>query len=99
MRAGDRQAEYLQDAHGVRDRAGGRVRRCRHRAPPDPFEVADIFEVPLDFLADEANHQRQSREFQGKLRHFYAMLWDERTIWGATAGMLVNLAEILREAR
>jgi 8-oxo-dGTP pyrophosphatase MutT (NUDIX family) len=69
------------------------------RPRPDPFEVADIFEVPLDFLADEANHQRHSREFQGKLRHFYAMLWDERTIWGATAGMLVNLAEILREAR
>jgi 8-oxo-dGTP pyrophosphatase MutT (NUDIX family) len=65
---------------------------------PDPFEVADIFEVPLDFLADETNHQRHSREFQGKLRHFYAMLWDERTIWGATAGMLVNLAEVLREA-
>ena len=66
---------------------------------PDPFEVADIFEVPLDFLADETNHQRHSREFQGKLRHFYAMLWDERRIWGATAGMLVNLAEVLREAR
>ena len=66
---------------------------------PDPFEVAEIFEVPLDFLADETNHQRQSREFQGKLRHFYAMLWDKRIIWGATAGMLVNLAEVLREAR
>jgi 8-oxo-dGTP pyrophosphatase MutT (NUDIX family) len=66
---------------------------------PDPFEVADIFEVPLDFLANEANHQRHSREFQGKLRHFYAMPWERRMIWVATAGMLVNLAELLREAR
>jgi 8-oxo-dGTP pyrophosphatase MutT (NUDIX family) len=66
---------------------------------PDPFEVADIFEVPLDFLADEANHQRHSREFQGRLRYFYAMPWERRMIWGATAGMLVNLAELLREAR
>ena len=66
---------------------------------PDPFEVAEIFEVPLDFLADEANHQRHSREFQGRLRYYYAMLWDRRTIWGATAGMLVNLAELLRESR
>lgn len=65
----------------------------------DPFEVAEIFEVPLDFLADQANHQRHSREFQGRLRYFYAMIWDHRTIWGATAGMLVNLAELLREAR
>jgi 8-oxo-dGTP pyrophosphatase MutT (NUDIX family) len=65
---------------------------------PDPFEVAEVFEVPLDFLADEANHQRQSREFQGRVRHFYAMPWGGRTIWGATAGMIVNLSELLREA-
>jgi 8-oxo-dGTP pyrophosphatase MutT (NUDIX family) len=62
----------------------------------DPFEVAEVFEVPLDFLADAANHQRQSREFQGRLRHFYAMPWGGRTIWGATAGMIVNLSELLR---
>ncbi len=66
---------------------------------PDPFEVEEIFEAPLDFLADEANHQRHSREFQGKLRYFYAMPWERRVIWGATAGMLVNLAELLREAQ
>ena len=64
----------------------------------DPFEVAEVFEVPLDFLADAANHERRSREFQGRLRHFYAMPWDGRTIWGATAGMIVNLSELLREA-
>ena len=66
---------------------------------PDPFEVAELFEVPLDFLADSANHQRHSREFQGQLRHFYAMPWGDRYIWGATAGMLVNLAEVLQEGR
>lgn len=66
---------------------------------PDPFEVAEIFEAPLDFLVDRANHQRHSREFQGKPRYFYAIVWESRTIWGATAGMLVNLAELLREAR
>ncbi len=65
----------------------------------DPFEVAEIFEAPLDFLADAANHQRHSREFQGNLRYFYAMSWERRVIWGATAGMLVNLAELLREPR
>ncbi|HXV25404.1 MAG TPA: CoA pyrophosphatase [Alphaproteobacteria bacterium] len=65
----------------------------------DPFEVEEIFEVPLDFLADTINHQRHSREFQGKLRYFYAMPWERRIIWGATAGMLVNLAELLREVR
>ena len=67
-------------------------------AERDPFEVAEVFEVPLDFLADSANHQRQSREFQGRVRHFYAMPWEGRTIWGATAGMIVNLSELLRGA-
>jgi hypothetical protein len=44
---------------------------------------------------DGANHQRQSREWQGKLRHFYAMPYGERYIWGATAGILRNLFERL----
>ena len=66
---------------------------------PDPIEVAEAFEVPLDFLVDPANHRRQSREYQGTLRWFYAMPWERHYIWGATAGMLVNLAEVLREDR
>ena len=65
----------------------------------DPVEVAEVFEVPLDFLVDPANHRRQSREYQGTLRWFYAMPWERHFIWGATAGMLVNLAEVLREER
>jgi len=63
---------------------------------PDPFEVAEIFEVPLDFFLDPANHQRHSRIYEGRERAFYAMPWQERFIWGATAGMLVNLYEVLR---
>lgn len=61
----------------------------------DPFEVAEIFEVPLEFLIDPGNHGRKSLTWKGVLRHFYAMEYGERYIWGATAGMLVNLSEIL----
>ncbi len=58
-------------------------------------EVADVFEVPLDFLMEPANHQRQSREWRGMERHFYAMPWQQRYIWGVTAGILRNLYERL----
>ena len=61
----------------------------------NPHEVEDVFETPLSFLMDGANHQRQSREWQGSLRHFYAMPYGERYIWGATAGILRNLFERL----
>lgn len=64
---------------------------------PDPYEVAEVFEVPLDFLLDAANHRRLEREVAGRLRPYWAMTWEERVIWGATAGMLVNLAEVLRQ--
>ena len=62
---------------------------------PDPAEVDAAFEVPLDFLMDEANHQRHHREFRGTLRHFYAMPYEDHYIWGATAGILRNLYERL----
>ena len=65
---------------------------------PDPFEVAEIFEVPLTFIVDPANHQRQSREYKGRLRTFFVLPYQQRYIWGATAGMLVNLAEVLSGA-
>ena len=58
---------------------------------PDANEVDEIFEVPLAFLLDPANHRRQSREWQGELRWFFAVQYEGHTIWGATAGMLVNL--------
>jgi 8-oxo-dGTP pyrophosphatase MutT (NUDIX family) len=57
----------------------------------DPREVRDVFEVPLAFLMNEANHQKDSREWRGRQRSFYAMPYEGRYIWGATAGMLKNL--------
>lgn len=62
---------------------------------PDPLEVAAVFEVPLDFLLRPESCQRHTRTFQGKERHFYAFPYEAHFIWGATAGMLVNLVEIL----
>lgn len=58
---------------------------------PDDFEVAEVFEVPLDFLFDPANHQRHVRNWRGKERRYYAMPYNDFYIWGATAGMLMNL--------
>lgn len=54
-------------------------------------EVAEVFEVPLSFLMDPANHQRKSTEYNGQTRHYFAMPYKDYYIWGATAGMLVNL--------
>lgn len=64
----------------------------------DPFEVAEIFEVPLPFLMDGANHQRRTVELPNAAgrRTFYAMPYDRFFIWGATAGMLRNLFHFLR---
>ena len=62
---------------------------------PDPNEVEEIFEVPLDFLLDPANRQRQTREFQGRTVGFYVFEHGGRSIWGATAGMVVNLYRML----
>lgn len=63
---------------------------------PDPHEVADVFEVPLDFLLDPSNHHVHTREFEGRDREFFAMPYNDHFIWGATAGMLINLYEALR---
>ena len=62
---------------------------------PDPFEVAEVFEVPLNFLADSANYRLVRREVGGRERHYWVVEWEQRLIWGATAGILVNFAEIL----
>jgi len=64
---------------------------------PDPFEVAEVFELPLSHLLDPGNVERHSREFEGRVRYFYAIPYREHYIWGATAGMLVNLAQVLRQ--
>jgi 8-oxo-dGTP pyrophosphatase MutT (NUDIX family) len=57
---------------------------------PDPREVEEVFEVPLAFLLDPRNHQRRTREFEGRTVSFYAIPYGERDIWGVTAGILVN---------
>ncbi|MGE0769092.1 MAG: CoA pyrophosphatase [Hyphomicrobiaceae bacterium] len=62
---------------------------------PDPREVDEVFEVPLAFLMNEANHQKHSRDWRGRQRHYYAMPYGERYIWGATAGMIRNLQQRL----
>jgi 8-oxo-dGTP pyrophosphatase MutT (NUDIX family) len=54
-------------------------------------EVDDTFEVPLAFLMDQANVQRHARDWEGVTRHFYAISFGERYIWGVTAGILRNL--------
>lgn len=62
---------------------------------PDPHEVAEVFEVPLAFLLDVGNHHRCAASFEGVERHFYATTYGRHFIWGATAGMLMNLYQIL----
>ena len=64
----------------------------------DEFEVAEIFEVPMSFLMNGANHQRRSAELPGRtgLRSFYAMPFQHYFIWGATAAMLRYLYHFLR---
>jgi 8-oxo-dGTP pyrophosphatase MutT (NUDIX family) len=64
---------------------------------PDPSEVESVFEVPLAFLLDPRNHRRQTREYQGRTVGFYEMPYGDRYIWGATAGMIVNLYRVLAD--
>lgn len=63
-----------------------------------PDEVDAAFEVPLAFLMDPANHARHQREWQGTIRHYYAISFGERYIWGVTAGIIRNLYERLLRA-
>lgn len=69
------------------------------RLIPNANEVADVFEVPLAFLMNPANHQRQALDWGGERREWFAMPYQDhlkqRFIWGATAGMLRNLYRLL----
>jgi 8-oxo-dGTP pyrophosphatase MutT (NUDIX family) len=64
----------------------------------DDFEVADVFEPPLAFLLDPANRSRQRIEYRGAQREYWAIPWQGRYIWGATAAMLVTLGRFLLAA-
>jgi 8-oxo-dGTP pyrophosphatase MutT (NUDIX family) len=78
---------------------GFRILPTVARVKPDfkltlnPWEVTEAFEVPLAFLMTPANHQRQSRDWRGITREFYAMPFENRYIWGITAGIVRNLYE------
>ncbi len=62
---------------------------------PAPGEVEAIFEVPLAFLLDPANHGTGSRWHDGRERQYYELIFGDRRIWGATAAMIVNLSRRL----
>jgi 8-oxo-dGTP pyrophosphatase MutT (NUDIX family) len=63
---------------------------------PHVREVADVFEVPLGFVLDPANHGTQTVIFEGDERTYIEIMWGQRRIWGATAAMLVNLGARLK---
>ncbi len=65
---------------------------------PHEGEVAEVFEVPFDFLMDFDNHERIERVHEGRTRRFYQMIHGKYRIWGATAGMLRNLAHRVNHA-
>ena len=78
--------------------------RPPYEARPDPFEVAEVFEVPLSFLMNPAHHRHHAIEWMGQERRFLSMPWQgeaplaqpgEYFIWGATAAMLRNFYQFL----
>jgi hypothetical protein len=77
--------------------SGFRILPTVARVQPDftltlnPWEVTETFEVPLQFLMTPANHQRKTRDWEGIARDYYAMPFENRYIWGITAGILRNL--------
>jgi 8-oxo-dGTP pyrophosphatase MutT (NUDIX family) len=79
--------------------SGFRILPTVARVKPDftltlnPWEVSEAFEVPLAFLMTPDNHQRKKRDWNGLERDYYAMPYENRYIWGITAGILRNLYE------
>jgi 8-oxo-dGTP pyrophosphatase MutT (NUDIX family) len=79
--------------------SGFRILPAVARVKPDftlalnPQEVTETFEVPLEFLMTPANHQRKTRDWKGLARDYYAIPFENRYIWGITAGILRNLYE------
>ena len=63
----------------------------------DKFEVSEAFEVPLSHFMNPDNHQRLSKKINGKILYYYAMPFKNRNIWGATAGMLFSLYQIIKK--
>ncbi len=96
-----RHVEVIGAAEGYRTVTGYHVTPIIGVIPPDlqlvpsEAEVAAIFEVPLSFLLDPANQVQASAMWQGRERHYYEIIWEDRRIWGATAAMIVNLSRRL----
>ncbi len=65
---------------------------------PDPREVAEVFEAPLRWFADLANHTTEEREHLGVKYRMFAAPYGRYHIWGLTAGILRSLAETLQPA-
>ncbi len=63
---------------------------------PNPTEVAQWFEAPAAFVLDPANHKQQWTEWEGEMRAYFEITWQEHQIWGITAAILVNLSRRLR---
>jgi hypothetical protein len=61
----------------------------------DEFEVAELLEVPLEFILDRANYRQQSIFYKGQERPFWELTFESHRVWGATAGMLRDFALIV----
>lgn len=64
---------------------------------PDPFEVESVFEAPLEHFLDDGHYERREYQFRGRHRHYLAIPYAGRYIWGATAGMLHSLCRALSD--
>ena len=95
-------AEVVDEVDAYRTITGFMVTPVLAVVPPDQqlspheHEVADWFEAPLHFVLDPANQELKSALFQGRERHYYEIVWNDRKIWGATAAMIVNLSRRLQ---
>lgn len=69
-----------------------------YRVKPDPAEVAEVFEVPLDFILAKNRLQRLDFDWQGRTRTTYEFEWDGRRVWGATASIIKNLLKRLESS-
>jgi 8-oxo-dGTP pyrophosphatase MutT (NUDIX family) len=65
---------------------------------PDPSEVEEVFEVPASFLLDSRHHRREQAMYKGRMRDYYAIPFEKRYIWGATAGMLITFSRVIAHA-
>lgn len=65
----------------------------------DPFEVSSVFEAPLEHFLDRTRYQRREYRFRGRHRHYMAIPFEGRYIWGATAGMLYSFARMVADER